>query len=248
MSRSVTQSTQHSNSAASLTPPLPHPPVSTLKQDDSAEAVPNDMRADWREWAASAIGGDAQSIDAATDAILAALIRGASVEEAVAVGHVAAADPTAAQNVKTQDQPLTHPVSDDQHLRGVVSSFRQRSELMGTQYGTVWDFRMDHWNAAGKPAPPVAVELRGFTFLGSIADGDWVEIVGGAPRLGEILQRRTVFNLSMNSTVTVDGGDPKKDTRSVKSRAPAAPGLGRRVLAAVLIGVLLWLVFVALNS
>ena len=53
-------------------------------------SVPPEKRAKWRKWAEEEIGGDDLTIDAATDAIIAALLQGSSVEEAMTAGRGAA--------------------------------------------------------------------------------------------------------------------------------------------------------------
>src|SRR5690348_12945423 len=94
-------------------------------------------RTRWRAWVAQEIGGDDLTIDAATDAIMAALMQGADVQKAITAGRQAANT-----GVKNRQQSSEHPVSDSNHLRGCVASFRQRNELIGSVYGTVWDFRI----------------------------------------------------------------------------------------------------------
>jgi hypothetical protein len=102
-------------------------------------------------------------------------------------------------------KPVITPVSDRNHLRGQVSLFRERNELMGNAYGAVWDFLVDTWEAGGAPGTKVPVEMRGRSFTGSIGDGDWVEIAGDW-RSGETLRPARVRNLTMNSDVIATGG------------------------------------------
>jgi hypothetical protein len=70
---------------------------------------------------------------------------------------------------------------------------------------TVWDFRIERQDAAGKPLPRAQVEMRGNSIHGTIANGDWVEIDTNW-RQGKVVHTRTVRNLSSNSTVHAKGG------------------------------------------
>ena len=77
----------------------------------------------------------------------------------------------------------------------------------------MWNFRVDSSDAAGMPQPPVAVEMRGFEFKGSVGDGDWVEIKGEW-KPGEVFSVRSLKNISQNARVAVDGyseGDAIKE-------------------------------------
>ncbi len=91
--------------------------------------VPTSKRAEWRNWAKEAIGGDDLTIDAATDAVLAALLQGSSVEEAMAAGHSAATKPQRSGQASSASQRI----SDPSHLRGRVDSFPQGREPMGSR-------------------------------------------------------------------------------------------------------------------
>jgi hypothetical protein len=172
--------------------------------------VPAAKRANWRNWAKQEIGGDDLTLDTATDAVLAALLQGSSVEEAMAAGRSAATKP----RMFGQASSTTHPVSDRSHLRGQVASFRQRSELMGSRYGSVWDFRVDGWDAAGVPQQPVAVEMRGVKIKGSVGDGDWVEIEGRW-KPGAVFVVRSLKNISQNARVGVDAYGERHPVRTL---------------------------------
>lgn len=74
---------------------------------------------------------------------------------------------------------------------------------MGSRYGSVWDFRVDSWDAAGVSQPPVAVEMRGVEIKGSVGDGDWVEIEGQW-KPGDVFIVRSLKNISQNARVVVD--------------------------------------------
>lgn len=176
----------------------------------SAEAGIAD-HAEWRQWVEQNIGGDERAIEAATDAVIIALILGHPMETALQIARAAAAAPGTTPYllpgvtpaVAAAAEPL--PVSDRTHLRGQIAAMRQRNELMGDSYGSVWTFRVNSFDAAGAPQPPVAVELRGLTITGSIADGDWVEIEGHG-RPGELREIRRLRNISLNAPVVAEGG------------------------------------------
>jgi hypothetical protein len=93
-------------------------------------------------------------------------------------------------------------------IKGQVSSFQPRTESgfrRATRMLTVWDFRIERQDDAGKPLPRVQVEMRGNTIHGTIANGDWVEVDANW-REGKVVQTRTVRNLTSNSTVRAKGG------------------------------------------
>jgi hypothetical protein len=178
----------------------------------TSQDVPAEKRAEWRAWAVREFGkDDPNSVDVATDVVLKALIAGNSVEQAVATARAtvtAHADSTAGKSDGAESVDLKLPVSDAEHLRGRVSLFRARNELHGTQYGTVWNFRVDSWDREGKPQPAVAVEMRALQFTGSVAEGDWIEI-SGPWKAGAIMRVSRLQNLTMNAPVTSgvsDGG------------------------------------------
>lgn len=85
-------------------------------------------------------------------------------------------------------------------IRGVVVGMQPRIESQGRGVVTIWDFRLERHDAAGNPMPRVQVEMRGYSFLGSINNGDWVEIKGNWQR-GEIVKPRQVYNLSTAAMV-----------------------------------------------
>ncbi len=90
-------------------------------------------------------------------------------------------------------------------IKGTVSGFQQRYEPTGRGLSRlVWDFRLERQDAAGNALPRVAVQMRGRSFEGSVANGDQVE-VEGSPREGVILARR-VRNLTSNATVRSTSG------------------------------------------
>jgi len=187
------------------------------------ESVPSEKRAEWQTWVEHNIGGDGPTIQRATDAALASLLGGHSTDDAISAAR------SAARAGSSEAEAERHPVSDADHLRGVVSIFRERNELMGNQYGSVWSFRLDRWDSTGAPEPPVAVEMRGYSFSGSVGQGDWVEIPGreilSRWKPGEIFHAQLLKNITMNSTVTADPG--------LSSRIATGRGIGSPARAVV---------------
>jgi hypothetical protein len=93
-------------------------------------------------------------------------------------------------------------------IRGEVSGFQQRSEQVtvgnGTRFLYVWDFRIEQKDAAGKPMPRAAVEMRGTSFSGSLANGDMVEIEDSFES-GKLLTPGRVRNLTSGIFVKARG-------------------------------------------
>lgn len=93
-------------------------------------------------------------------------------------------------------------------IKGTVSGFQQRFEQIYTAVGlrtlVVWDFRIERRDPTGQPMPRAAVEMRGASFIGSINNGDEVEI--DAPfRPGQVLQARLVRNRTSGAVVKAKG-------------------------------------------
>lgn len=203
------------------------------------EDVPPAKRAEWQKWATKEFGANGAAVDAATDAVLEALMAGCSVDDALSVGRTAgltqAADagPGDPKEV-VENTKLAHPVSDADNLRGQVSSFRTRNELMGNRFGTVWNFRVDSWDRAGKPQPAVAVEMRGLGFIGSVGDGDWVEIAGPW-KAGEVMRPPKLRNITMNAPVIPSGVDTP--AAAVTAR-PSTPGVAKTILVIIILAVI----------
>jgi hypothetical protein len=166
--------------------------------------IPAEKRSGWRQWAEKEFPGNDAAVEIATETVLEALVQGYSPSEAMDAARTAAGGRDQGPTELEQPNLLQHPTSDRTHLRGVVGSFRERSELMGARYGAVWNFRVDHWDRDQKLEQPVAVEMRGITFAGSIGDGDWVEIEGDW-KPGDILRVSSLQNISQNATVVAKG-------------------------------------------
>jgi hypothetical protein len=203
----------------------------------NSQGVPAEKRADWREWAVREFGDDPRSVELATDSVLKSLIAGYSVEQSVAIARAAVVAGTSGTDANaSRDEADTrlaaaeHPVSDAEHLRGQVSLFRTRTELMGTQYGTLWNFRVDSWDREGKPQPAVAVEMRGLQFNGSVGDGDWVDIPGPW-EAGENLRINRLRNITMNAPVIVDDDSGTSSGEARRDAGNAVPRKTRFMLA-----------------
>jgi hypothetical protein len=90
-------------------------------------------------------------------------------------------------------------MSSNMVFRGIVSVLQQRTEIAQRVSYFVWDFRLERRDDKGEPLPRVAVQMRGRTLKGSIANGDHVE-VSGRPTDGVLVTNR-VRNLTTNSIV-----------------------------------------------
>lgn len=89
------------------------------------------------------------------------------------------------------------------NYKGQVSGFQSRFEARRGPV-IVWDFRLERRDPSGNPLPRVPVEMRGRAFVGSINNGDWVE-VSGQWRRGVILRPARVMNLSTGVVVRAKG-------------------------------------------
>ena len=86
---------------------------------------------------------------------------------------------------------------------GVVTILRYRTEAAGASDNarTIYDFRLQVIDEAGKPHGIVGVELRGLGFEGGISEGDWVEIDRSARRRGEAFEISSLRNLTTGGDV-----------------------------------------------
>jgi tetratricopeptide (TPR) repeat protein len=64
----------------------------------------------------------------------------------------------------------------------------------------VWSFRLQGYDADGRPLPLIGVEMRGMEITGTLDNGDWVEIPESA-RPGEGLRPKKLYNLTSNDMV-----------------------------------------------
>lgn len=189
------------------------------------EQVSADKRAEWRRWAEQEFGGDQQAVERATSVVLRFLVEGNSVSVAMEAARAAVADETYEQ------APPPHLVSDAHHIRGEVASFRERQELMGNQYGPVWNFRVDRWDAAGEPEESLGIEMRGVSITGSVGNRDWVEIEQSWES-GKLVRVKRLRNLTMNTEVLT------RESADAQRRVTGAFGaLGKTILLLVVLAV-----------
>ncbi|MFK3669874.1 hypothetical protein ACI2IX_06845 [Leifsonia aquatica] len=160
--------------------------------------------AEWRAWVEQNLGGDPDTIATATDAAMNDLLAGATIDDAIRSARSVYERP--ADRVGPAAAPVVggYPTSDKKHVRGAVTSFRARNEMMGRSYGAVWDLQVTTTDPSGRPGTVIAVELRGTRMHGSVAEGDWIE-VDAPPKSGTLLRVRSLRNLTMNSEVVASG-------------------------------------------
>ena len=188
-----------------------------------ASPPPKAVQDRWRAWVEQTLGGDSAQIELATRAAIQAVTAHAPQESVVRAAQMAwrgeAAEiplptttvpsqtPRGLQPIPSQAAKATPTPASQQHVpmasrpgwvRGRVMGFQPRNQLQGRRYVTIWSFRVEQ--SGGRP--PVALEMRGYAFDGSIASGDEVEVEATSGKHG--IQRVTSLeNLSSNSTVRV---------------------------------------------
>lgn len=95
------------------------------------------------------------------------------------------------------EQPAAEKTPTTGGIVGEVRGLQQRSE---DRDQSVWDFRIERFDAVGNRLPPVPVQMRSSSFAGGINDGDRVEVSGRwAP--GETLRPRRLRNLTTGALV-----------------------------------------------
>jgi hypothetical protein len=85
-------------------------------------------------------------------------------------------------------------------LEGQVRAVVSRPSQAGGGGETVWTFRVERYDDAGNRVLFVPVEMQGFTFEGSIAEGDWIRLRGTLKR--GTLKASEVENLTTRATVS----------------------------------------------
>ncbi len=127
--------------------------------------------------------------------------------------------PSGAPSTPPYVSPITPPPAQSQHppdfapprtkpprrvsrgaIAGEVRGFNERAEAAGDKLLTVWTFRLERYDKAGNRLPPVAVQMSGMRFSGSINEGEWVEIPGKF-REGRVMHVQEVRNLTTNTIV-----------------------------------------------
>lgn len=87
---------------------------------------------------------------------------------------------------------------------GIVSGLQQRQEMLGRTYFTVWNFRLERTDEAGRSLPTIPVEMKGRYFHGAIANGDLVDI-GRAFSPGKLVRTDQVRNVTVGVDVKAVG-------------------------------------------
>lgn len=88
---------------------------------------------------------------------------------------------------------------DSDQVEGQVRGIMSRSEEGEGE--AVWTFRLERYDAVGNRELLVPVEMRGYRFEGSIAEGDWVRLRGSERR--GTLQVSELENVTTGATVRV---------------------------------------------
>lgn len=103
------------------------------------------------------------------------------------------------------DGPTYEPEGDG--IVGVVSALRQHTETTVMTRGTqwVWTFRVEARSPDGRRGRAVAAQMRGAAIVGSLGDGDWVELPSGW-RTGQKLKSLT--NLTTGERIGVATRSP----------------------------------------
>jgi hypothetical protein len=63
-------------------------------------------------------------------------------------------------------------------VTGEVRSIQRRTEWVGEGSRSIWTFRLEGTDQHGSRLGPVEVEMRGFSFEGSLSEGDSVRVEG----------------------------------------------------------------------
>ncbi len=86
---------------------------------------------------------------------------------------------------------------------GEAREFHERHDMEGSFQWTIWDFRVDRYDASGNRLTPVPVEMRAEKFHNVITDGDWVEVPGTC-QPGEMMRPTLVHNLTTGADVLAE--------------------------------------------
>lgn len=169
----------------------------------------------WRGFFEQRLHGSDAEVDAAMEAAMGALERGADVNTIVAAGDAGA------RAFRSDGRLLRGPsLERSQHLdrsvtpaaptvvgsptSGVVTAMQQRQEMYNRKSFIVWNFRLQRTNASGESLVPIPVEMRGRRFIGAISNGDLVD-VGKVSKPGKIVQVRRVRNETVGADVIAVG-------------------------------------------
>lgn len=127
-------------------------------------------------------------------------------------------------------------------VTGRVSAFQERLERPHTHEAfrpvIIWSFRLERQDEQGQPLPRVAVEMRGTTYSGTIAPGDWVR-VDQDWEPGSTLRTHRLTNLTTNSTVIAKGAGS-----AVKATVYAYQALSLLIM----LGILAFIAWIIISS
>ncbi|GIF96960.1 hypothetical protein [Catellatospora citrea] len=181
-----------------------------------------DKRAKWQRYFEGRLTGSDAEIRAATDAAMDAIRRRADVNGVIEAGLAAArqfratgsaptppAAPPRTQSTAAPRVPTSAPRAASRGpvgtaSSGIVNGFQQRQEMIGRTYFTVWNFRLERSDEAGRPLPAIPVEMKGRYFNGAISNGDLVD-VGRSFTPGKLVRTNRVRNATVGVDVSAVG-------------------------------------------
>jgi hypothetical protein len=112
---------------------------------------------------------------------------------------------------------------------GTVSGFRP-DQQMGA--GSIWQFKLERFDASGNRLQPVAVRMSAWKFTSTLNEGDRVAIPSAAMKSGT-LHPKEVFNLTTGAEINT-------------KRLPNGAGIGLAIMGViVLVPVLLLVIWLA---
>ncbi|MGW0390338.1 hypothetical protein ACWDYJ_05430 [Streptomyces sp. NPDC003042] len=80
---------------------------------------------------------------------------------------------------RREEPPPRTVVRPGETVEGQVRGLQTRAEQRGqSDYESVWTFRLERYDDAGRRVALVPVEMRGLTFEGALGEGDWVRAHG----------------------------------------------------------------------
>jgi hypothetical protein len=174
----------------------------------------DELTRQWRGWIEKNIDGPEGRIESALQAAVAAINHGKSSDEIVAAARQAGARWTGPIPRSARPASIAR-----NRIRGRVAGLQQRQEMdrlaltpgrMNPPYSQVWSFRIQQVDQDGAVLPAVAVQMRGSTFRGYLAEGDEVEVYAPNYRPGSTVHPSQVHNLSANSVVRAQSWPPSR--------------------------------------
>jgi hypothetical protein len=85
-------------------------------------------------------------------------------------------------------------------IEGQVRAITSRPRQAGGGGEDIWTFRVERYDDAGNRVLFVPVEMQGYTFEGSLAEGDWIRLRGSLKR--GTFRASKVENLTTGATVS----------------------------------------------